>query len=253
MNNRILYAIIMILSLIIIIFLFGKVLTSFLLMLIFLGLYDEIQVFFLQRERFFSEYFNERHVLYYFFTNFFLLLLFPQWIKILFIISTVLCLIHILLIVRKDFFNPKLVLFYIATNMVMFIYFFHYEHWIKFLLGIVTLTALTDTGGLFFGKNFGKNLMAPSISPNKTWEGFFGGLFLGSLGASFVHSSFDKFFIFVCLSALAQLGDLLESYFKRQYNIKDSSNLIPGHGGLYDRLDSLIFIIPFYCLWILGS
>lgn len=253
MNNRILYAIIMVLSLIIIISLFGKVLTSFLLMLIFFGLYDEVQVSFLQRERFFSEYFYDRHVLYYFFFSFFFLLLFAQYIKILFIISLVLSLIHIFFMIRKEPFIPKLILFSIATNMVMFVSFLHHEHWIKSIFGIITLTALTDTGGLIFGKNFGKNLMAPSISPNKTWEGFFGGLFLGSLGAAIVHGSLKNIGLFIILSALAQLGDLVESYFKRQYNIKDSSNLIPGHGGLYDRLDSLIFIVPFYCMWILGS
>jgi phosphatidate cytidylyltransferase len=106
---------------------------------------------------------------------------------------------------------------------------------------------LTDTGAFFTGRVIGGERLAPGISPSKTWSGALGGLALGTLGGLL-------FWIFVVgspwwiggllaasVSILGQVGDLAESAVKRRFRVKDSGDIIPGHGGLMDRLDSLTF------------
>ncbi len=109
-----------------------------------------------------------------------------------------------------------------------------------------------DTGGWFFGKRFGKHKLWPQVSPKKTVEGLIGGMLsAGIFGGVAAHFLWPKVgtsevIIFILLGGLAQLGDLVQSKLKRQFKIKDSSKLIPGHGGVYDRLDSLFYLAPFY-------
>ncbi|MEV2240472.1 phosphatidate cytidylyltransferase [Micromonospora sp. NPDC049891] len=117
---------------------------------------------------------------------------------------------------------------------------------------LVTLVAvvLSDTGGYAAGANFGKHPMAPAISPKKSWEGF-----AGSVGAAGLGSAVLLWALFdvapwwgavfgVAVSGAAVLGDLAESMIKRDLGVKDMSNLLPGHGGLMDRLDSVLFAVP---------
>jgi phosphatidate cytidylyltransferase len=117
---------------------------------------------------------------------------------------------------------------------------------------LVTLAAvvLSDTGGYASGVLFGKRPMAPTISPKKSWEGF-----AGSIGATAAGSALLLWLTFdvapwwgalfgAAISVAAVLGDLAESMFKRDVGIKDMSNLLPGHGGLMDRLDSILFAVP---------
>ncbi|NLU79618.1 phosphatidate cytidylyltransferase [Micromonospora sp. HNM0581] len=117
---------------------------------------------------------------------------------------------------------------------------------------LVTLVAvvLSDTGGYAAGANFGKHPMAPTISPKKSWEGF-----AGSVGAAALGSAVLLWLVFdvapwwgavfgVAVSGAAVLGDLAESMIKRDLGVKDMSNLLPGHGGLMDRLDSVLFAVP---------
>ena len=110
----------------------------------------------------------------------------------------------------------------------------------------IGLIVAADSGAYLFGVNFGKHKLAPNISPGKSWEGFWGGLFCATLmalicmlllGSSVVYW---KFIVIGLLTGLfSVVGDLFESLFKRHAAIKDSSSLIPGHGGLLDRLDSI--------------
>ncbi|MDG4792520.1 phosphatidate cytidylyltransferase [Micromonospora sp. WMMD1082] len=117
---------------------------------------------------------------------------------------------------------------------------------------LVTLVAvvLSDTGGYAAGANFGKHPMAPAISPKKSWEGF-----VGSVSAAALGSALLLWLLFdvapwwgavfgVAVSGAAVLGDLAESMIKRDLGVKDMSNLLPGHGGLMDRLDSVLFAVP---------
>jgi phosphatidate cytidylyltransferase len=109
---------------------------------------------------------------------------------------------------------------------------------------------LSDTGGYAAGVFLGKHKMAPSISPGKTWEGF-----AGSISASAIGSALLLYFILdipaywgllfgAVLSIVAVIGDLAESMLKRDLGVKDMSNLLPGHGGVMDRLDSILFAVP---------
>ncbi|WP_409275692.1 phosphatidate cytidylyltransferase [Neobacillus sp. SCS-31] len=109
----------------------------------------------------------------------------------------------------------------------------------------------TDSGAYFIGRAFGKRKLWPEISPNKTVEGAIGGvvcallvalafLFFSDIGAS----PLKLLVITALLSVFGQLGDLAESAFKRKYNIKDSGKILPGHGGILDRFDSLLFVWP---------
>lgn len=106
---------------------------------------------------------------------------------------------------------------------------------------------MTDTGAFFSGRLFGGAKLSPGISPGKTWSGAIGGLIVGTLSGLFFWAlmTTSPLWIGVLLAAATsiagQLGDLSESWLKRRFRIKDSGDLIPGHGGLMDRLDSLSF------------
>lgn len=125
------------------------------------------------------------------------------------------------------------------------------EYSLLFLLFLVLITTLTDTFAYITGYYIGKTKLLVDISPKKTWEGMLGGTFFGVLISSMFYyqvigtniSSFKLAVIVTFLSLLGQIGDLIFSSIKRYYNKKDFSNLIPGHGGILDRLDSIIFVI----------
>ncbi len=129
---------------------------------------------------------------------------------------------------------------------------FAFDEW-RFYSGILILTAFgMDTGAWFFGKKFGRNLLWPKVSPKKTIEGLIGGLFtsviLSSLFVIVVRGKPEISWCvgFALVALLSHVGDLAQSKLKRQFRIKDSSSLIPGHGGVYDRIDGLIFSAPFF-------
>ncbi|MDN5680171.1 MAG: phosphatidate cytidylyltransferase [Ewingella sp.] len=127
------------------------------------------------------------------------------------------------------------------------------------LLYVMLLVWGADSGAYLFGKLFGKHKLAPKVSPGKTWEGVIGGLVTSAL-ISWLFGRYAPLNVvpatlLVCsvIAALASvLGDLTESMFKREAGIKDSGNLIPGHGGILDRIDSLTAAVPvFACLMLL--
>lgn len=122
---------------------------------------------------------------------------------------------------------------------------------LHFILFAFLVVWLTDTGAYIFGRLMGKHKLWPVISPNKTIEGFIGGLFC-SLLVPLIMILFVDFqtvtwlllIITIILSAFGQLGDLVESGFKRHFGVKDSGRLLPGHGGILDRFDSFMFVLP---------
>ncbi|MGB0896470.1 MAG: phosphatidate cytidylyltransferase [Flavobacteriaceae bacterium] len=124
------------------------------------------------------------------------------------------------------------------------------------IFGILLIIWSNDTFAYLVGKNFGKHKLYEKISPKKTIEGFIGGLFFGVIAALiialFTHSlSITHWIVLsIIISITGTIGDLVASKFKREANIKDSSNLIPGHGGFLDRLDSLIFVSSFVYLYL---
>ncbi|MDY4375737.1 phosphatidate cytidylyltransferase [Pectobacterium carotovorum] len=127
------------------------------------------------------------------------------------------------------------------------------------LLYVMLLVWGADSGAYMFGKLFGKRKLAPKVSPGKTWEGFLGGLatsalisVLFSLYAPLTVAPSTLLICSIAAALASVLGDLTESMFKREAGIKDSSHLIPGHGGVLDRIDSLTAAVPvFSCLMLL--
>lgn len=120
------------------------------------------------------------------------------------------------------------------------------------LIGFFFLIVMgADIGAYYVGKNFGKHKLVPKISPGKTWEGVFGGLVLSSAFAAIASATFfpELPFTFsvplaIVMSIVGLFGDLAESAMKRGAGAKDAANILPGHGGLLDRLDSLLFNAP---------
>ena len=126
------------------------------------------------------------------------------------------------------------------------------------ILGFFVLAWINDSFAYAIGKNFGKQKLFESVSPNKTIEGFFGGLFFTCIGSYaisyFTDSSLTNsnwLFISIIVSVFGTIGDLIESKYKRQAKVKDSGIILPGHGGLLDRLDSIILASPFIYLFLI--
>ncbi len=121
-------------------------------------------------------------------------------------------------------------------------------------LYLLLIPILTDTFAYICGRLFGKNKLCPTISPKKTWEGSFAGLIAGTLGGIIIyvllvdHFSFKMVLVTALLSTIGQVGDLFMSKIKRENEIKDFSNIMPGHGGILDRIDSFIFVVLTYFL-----
>ena len=123
------------------------------------------------------------------------------------------------------------------------------------LLLAIVIIVLADVGGFFAGKYFGKHKLAPIISPGKTWEGFVGGLLLeGVLVGSLVWYFSDHITVLglsllvIPVALYSVLGDLFESMIKRHSGVKDSGRLLPGHGGVLDRIDGVMAALPMFGL-----
>ncbi len=131
------------------------------------------------------------------------------------------------------------------------------------LIGVIAVVIATDTGAYFSGRTIGGPKIAPAISPSKTWAGLFGGMIAAGLVSAgfflfnvgeirFTPMTFIAFAIGAVLAVVAQAGDFFESWLKRRAHVKDSSNLIPGHGGIFDRVDGLLPVaICAFPLWAL--
>lgn len=147
---------------------------------------------------------------------------------------------------------------------IIYVIFFSYIGKIRDIKGgyllvwlIFIISWLTDTFAYFIGKRIGKNKLCPSISPNKTFEGSVGGI-IGSLVGCLLFTYLFRgklelnyyYIIFLSIigSIVAQIGDLFASFIKRNCNTKDFSKIIPGHGGILDRFDSILFVSP--CIYI---
>ena len=122
------------------------------------------------------------------------------------------------------------------------------------VLSVMMLVWIADTGAYFSGKRFGKNKLAPKISPGKSREGVYGGLVLAIIVVSLFtlwHGGAAQDYLYIIVISMVTvifsvIGDLLESMFKRQAEIKDSSNILPGHGGILDRIDSVTAASPVF-------
>lgn len=173
----------------------------------------------------------------------------------LFVILTILVLIRIVgwewprLFALDDPYFWIILPFYPIVPLLLFLY-MQLQGYEELNLLLITVVAGHDAGSYLVGKPFGRQLISPTISPHKTWEGFAGGVLLSfALSLMFFWQnplalwlgSVLPFVVSINFAALA--GDLFESMLKRQANIKDSGTLLPGHGGILDRIDGLLFAI----------
>jgi phosphatidate cytidylyltransferase len=121
---------------------------------------------------------------------------------------------------------------------------------VAFLLAAVIVTVAADVASLLVGSAFGRHPLAPSISPNKTWEGLLGGAVAAVLVAvivvHFIHPwTISKALVLgVVVAVVAPIGDISQSMIKRHLGVKDMGRLMPGHGGILDRVDGLLFVLP---------
>ena len=154
--------------------------------------------------------------------------------------------------------KPKLIaLGYVIIPFIIIQFFGGSDHnypEIKFdpspILVVFILTWVFDTFAFLVGSKFGKNKILPKISPKKSWEGFIGGFVFTIISSYFFRLYFHNFQIELLISLsfivpiTATAGDFIESYYKRNANVKDSGTIIPGHGGMLDRMDSFMITIP---------
>lgn len=200
-----------------------------------------------------------------------LLLLQPPLIPILIVGAVVWGVILTLLIRYRQhtrFYRDKVWLLPILGVLVLTIAWYALSHLnaqsLGYVLYVIGLVALADTGAYFTGKRLGKIKLAPELSPGKTREGAYGALTLGALwavGGSIVFKfSLGQSVAFIVLSLLVVVmsiaGDLFESMVKREAGVKDSGHILPGHGGILDRIDGLLAALPIFTLglwWIVAG
>lgn len=130
--------------------------------------------------------------------------------------------------------------------------------WLLVIMIIAVVCA--DTGAYFVGRKYGKRKLAPRVSPGKSWEGFYGGLLTSVMfalvliiGLGFEASNWWLVLILVATSVMSVYGDLMESLLKRERGVKDSGSILPGHGGVLDRTDSITAAVPIFTLVYLLS
>lgn len=140
---------------------------------------------------------------------------------------------------------------FFSFSSVFFLYYKYYD----FFLIVTALSFVSDTSAYFIGKKFGKIKCFAFVSPNKTLEGFVGALFVTSIVGYLVFTIFIpdvKSILFIILIPLfAIIGDMVESFLKRKANVKDSGNIIPGQGGILDRIDSVLAVILLTTVYVI--
>jgi len=154
-------------------------------------------------------------------------------------------------------------LLYIPFLLQFFYELFREERGFVLVVGLLVLVWAYDTGAFLVGSRWGRRRLAPRLSPGKTWEGVLGGLLLAFLaalgvlgigeiapGLSGIVRMGHALGLSLVVSVAAQLGDLFESLLKRAAGVKDAGGLFPGHGGMLDRIDALLFALPVYTLYV---
>lgn len=164
---------------------------------------------------------------------------------------------------KTQFWNKTIVLLFLGTQVLIPLWYLliklkaqGHEQWILLLIIIV---CAADSAAYFVGRAYGKHLLAPRVSPKKTWEGFWGGLAASLLATILFLKYFNlgqhHFLQWISLATLiflfSVIGDLLESMLKRLRGVKDSGNWLPGHGGILDRIDALAAAAPAFGLGLM--
>lgn len=160
---------------------------------------------------------------------------------------------------HRAMFWSGLSVLYVSAAMVALVWLRDGENGRIIVLWLVLTVAVTDTAAFFTGRTLGGPKLAPSISPNKTWSGMIGGMVGAALAGGLLATAmgFASPLLIGLLSAgvavVAQMGDLLESHLKRSFGVKDSGTMLPGHGGIMDRVDGYMLASPVVALAMLPA
>ena len=173
----------------------------------------------------------------------------------------IIAIIELCLLTRRPYWPSLLVIFFIITS--LFLLETYEANRLLFLYSIL-ISALNDSGAYYLGKKFGSRKVFPETSPNKTLEGLISGILISScilylinfqevfkLNINYLDNQNSFLFLILLISSTAAVfGDYLESRIKRLADVKDSGSLLPGHGGILDRIDSHIFVIPIFFILV---
>ena len=191
----------------------------------------------------------------------FLMVVKPQWITLFSTLTSIVALVFwvllapILLYTKKQIENKALLALLGLAIILPFGVAMMVLRWIApdLLITLIIAVSIADSSAYFAGKNFGKHKLAPNISPGKTWEGVAGafvGVGLYGLIVIMLTRNYSLISALLVVTVFSIVGDLIESLFKRQAGVKDSSSLLPGHGGVLDRIDGLTASLPLALLII---
>lgn len=152
---------------------------------------------------------------------------------------------------------------YIACTLPYFAWLYALPHGKALVIMAIAMAAFGDTFAMFAGKTIGRHKMSPLLSPNKTWEGLFAGFFGSIFGALLVRALMwpdlplgPAVSLALIIGIIGPVGDLIESMIKRAHHVKDAGSLLPGHGGVLDRADALVFTAPtvyYFSIWFFNT
>jgi phosphatidate cytidylyltransferase len=183
------------------------------------------------------------------------------WLALAFVLAGASLVAAVALVRKQPLFWPVSGLIYLGIAIIALVWLRDYGGFLLVLWVLLIIWA-SDTGAYLVGSRVGGPKLAPRLSPNKTWSGLIGGcITAGLVSAGFAHIAggpaaafgypFVQFLVGFVLAGWSQVGDIVESTIKRRFNVKDSGNIIPGHGGVLDRIDSLVFTAPLVALSII--
>ena len=176
---------------------------------------------------------------------------------------TMLSIVTVPLMIKKHRYSTNFVNILMTTGIIVYcgglmshsIALRNIDHGAEWLYLVFAVTFINDTAALIFGKLFGSRLLIPSVSPNKTWEGALAGLVFSLMGCvaafnflNIPHNTWDPYALGLIIAVTGQIGDLFISRLKRLAQVKDSGWIIPGHGGVLDRIDSIVpnLVVVYY-------
>ena len=173
-----------------------------------------------------------------------LLVAFVPWLAIVLVIIAVMLIFAAQHAEKKYYPWLIITIIYVVIPAVALVWLRSQPDGLRVTFWLILVVVATDTGAYFIGREYGKTLLAPTISPQKTWEGLGGGAFFAAVISFAFTGSFLMVLLALVFAVIAQASDLMESTIKRHFDVKDTGSILPGHGGVMDRVDGLVLTAP---------